>query len=293
MQTADNIEKIEKKIIDKVKSTKQNWQEIAEIIIQVEKEERWREKPKTRSFTVWLKALAKEEEGVSEGTLWRAYRAGKKMVTIWNKKNPNNTDSFKEISQKMGDLSAVALDTLETIKSTKVEDSFYEAVESEYLEKKLNVTSLSKVARELGKVRRLGLKPIELYASLHRVDFREILGLEKGPQHLVTTLPEDAGVDAIIILPNAETSPVLVGILVKDYSRKVEPNLDYVLAATIKGKKPATMPTLSTFEIDCISGQYELVNKPEQLQAESGKKGKLALALLNRVLTNDKSVMEV
>ena len=290
MQT---INYIEKKIISKARSGENKWQDIADLIIEVEKNELWRAKPNTRSFTVWLKSLALESK-LSEATLWRAYRAGKKMIEIWNKKQPNNTDSFAELSKKIGDLSAGALDTLETIKKTKVDPSFYQAIESEYLEKKLNVTRLSKMSKDLGNARRLGLKPIELHASLHRIDFSEVVGQKKGVQHLVSDLPQSMGIDALVILPNVdEEVPTLIGILTRDYARKILTNIDYCIAVTMKGVDRPTLGGLSCIEIDCISGQYEIIVKAAKISSDPIKKGRLALTLLNRVLTNHRSILEV
>lgn len=285
-----NIDIIEQKITEKSRSNEKKWQDIAKLIIDVEKNDLWRTKPNTRSFTVWLKNLATESK-ISESSLWMSYRAGKKMLEIWNRKNPSNADSFDEIVENMGDLSASALDTLETIKSTKVDSSFYDAIEEEYLSKSINVTSLGKIARELGRSRREGLEPIELFSTLHRINFRELISLKNGPQKVLTDLPKNFPVNAIVIIPEIdESEPIFIGLKSDNFDVDVPDSFDYVITISTKEDMHEKI-NYSHIKINCINGQIDIVKDMKMLSPSSEKKGKIALALLNKMMTSEKSPM--
>ncbi len=288
---ASNIEEYEIQIAKAAKEGKKRWQNIAEKMLEVEKNELWRSKKNTPSFTRWVKGLAKDIE-VSESSLWLNYRAGKKMVEIWNKKNPQNTNSFVEISEEIGELSASALDSFVTIEKMKVEPEYVEAIESEYLEGKISVTEVQKVAKELRRAKRENLNPIEVFGRLHRLDFREIIGTEPGPQKILTSIPENLKVDAIVILPDPDEKPIMIGVKTQKFDEAPDELYDYVIGI-IKATDPIPKVIHGIVVIDPIKGQVNESKNIKKTGISDDKKARLALAILGRILTTEKSKIEV
>lgn len=286
-----NIEDFENKIIKATKEGRKRWQNVAELIIEVERNELWRSKKNTPSFTRWIKGLSRENQ-VSESSLWQAYRAGKKMVEIWNKKNPQNTNSYQEISEGLGDLSASALDALVTIEKLRIDSKYESALESEYLEGWVSVTEVQKVAKELTRAKRENLNPIEVFGRLHRLDFREIIGLEPGPQKILTSIPGYLNVDAIVILADPDEKPIMIGVKTQNFDEDPEPLFDYVIGI-IKNSDTSPKSISGILKIDPISGQITESKNIKKTGISDDKKAKLALAILGRLLTTEKARIEV
>ncbi len=142
-----DIEEAEDKLSLILEDSQKSWQGAASIIIAVEQLELWRHR-ECHSFTSWLEGLAKKF-GVSMPWIWQAYRAGKILSKIHNRKYPENCHSFEKIAKLYpSDLSPSALTLVDKIEDAKAPAKLVEKIQDQVIKNEANTTSLQNVFNE-------------------------------------------------------------------------------------------------------------------------------------------------
>lgn len=295
-----NIDLIESGLKLALEEKRKDWRTVGLLVHEVQ--ENWYEHSfwggKTyKSVTSWVKSFA-STSGVPENTIWVALRAVRTLGEAYSR-GYGERKPLGELLQDFPNVSQYALIALDRLWSVDPHDPSLDRLSREVLTGSVGAGSLKNIFDQKNLARNSARENGRLIGFLCEMDLSCLLAMEEDGRplkyELLTDLPPKSPLSAIAVIPDQSAAPTFIGFTTSESGLAKSAGLqscDSIYFVSEAGKPRVEVPSaIGHIEVNLTRGDYAVVKEPQGQDLSNAKKGRLGLAVVNRMVLGKNSLL--